>query len=169
MAWTAQNQKSPPCDEKEIFHCSVRFVNGLLDEAYGSRNRMIPAHAPHLLDRNIVQAMIDKFSKQFEKTSAARFRRTRDMQFTFTYYYYVLHEGKWLVELLKDYDVKFFMITGKSYMLKQYLKNFCSRPTKFLCLNDDLDYGRVEQTKRLIEVRDAFLNEFFSQKSKFEI
>lgn len=60
------------------------------------------------------------------------------------------------------------MVTGKSSNLNRDFRNFKLRPKKFMCMNDDIDYGRENQAQKLIEIRDAFIDSMFPQKSKYE-
>lgn len=55
--------------------------------------RQVPAHAPIMIDREIMEELQIKLAKQFEITSGNKFRRANDIQFAFSYYYYVVHES----------------------------------------------------------------------------
>ncbi len=47
---------------------------------------------PHLIDRQIMRNLQEKFKDEFEKTSSNRLITSNDMQYAFTYYYYVMSE-----------------------------------------------------------------------------
>jgi hypothetical protein len=51
----------------------------------------VPAHMPHMLDRHIIEEMQHRWSGEFEATSAHRFRAGDDMQYAFSYFYYLMH------------------------------------------------------------------------------
>ena len=59
---------------------------------YGYMARKVPAHMPHFIDRQIMRKLQSKFSNEYARTSANRFRSSDDMQYAFAYYYYVMSE-----------------------------------------------------------------------------
>lgn len=71
---------------------SLLYVNRIYNAAYGFERRRVPAHMPHLLDKQIIIDMHDKFKFEFEKTSSHRVRNSQDMQFAFSYFYYLISE-----------------------------------------------------------------------------
>lgn len=76
----------------DTFADSLRYVNRLYNQIYGYSARKVPAHMPHLIDRSIMTDMQSKFRHEFDKTSGNRFRTAEDMQFSFSYYYFVMNE-----------------------------------------------------------------------------
>ena len=78
----------------DTFGDSLRFVNRIYSRLYGHSVRKAPAHMPHFMDRNILAEMHEKWPKEFNDTSSHRFRHPNDMQFSFSYYYYVMQEPK---------------------------------------------------------------------------
>lgn len=82
-------------DEKlsfDAYGASLQHSNRVFNQKYGFVARHVPAHAPILIDRNIIGELQRKFRKEFEITSRNRFRHADDMQFSFSYYYYLMHE-----------------------------------------------------------------------------
>ncbi|XP_034943289.1 N-acetylglucosamine-1-phosphotransferase subunits alpha/beta [Chelonus insularis] len=71
---------------------SLLYVNRIYNAAYGFERRRVPAHMPHLLDKWIIDDMQNKFHSEFRKTSSHRIRNSQDMQFAFSYFYYVVSE-----------------------------------------------------------------------------
>ncbi|KAH0550458.1 N-acetylglucosamine-1-phosphotransferase subunits alpha/beta [Cotesia glomerata] len=71
---------------------SLLYVNRIYNAAYGFQRRRVPAHMPHLLDKKIIEDMHDKFKFEFDKTSSHRVRNSQDMQFAFSYFYYLISE-----------------------------------------------------------------------------
>lgn len=71
---------------------SLLYVNKIYNLAYGFERRRVPAHMPHLLDKSIVEDMHKKFKKEFKKTSNHRVRCHEDMQFAFSYFYFLTSE-----------------------------------------------------------------------------
>ncbi|EFC50785.1 N-acetylglucosamine-1-phosphate transferase [Naegleria gruberi] len=75
------------------FGDSLIHVNKLLNREYGRASRKVPAHMPHMIDRDIMFELQKKWEYEFNVTSSNRFRSSSDMQYTFTYFYYLMHEG----------------------------------------------------------------------------
>eukprot|EP01119_Soliformovum_irregulare_P013098 TRINITY_DN3457_c0_g1_i1.p1 TRINITY_DN3457_c0_g1~~TRINITY_DN3457_c0_g1_i1.p1 ORF type:complete len:1204 (-),score=445.63 TRINITY_DN3457_c0_g1_i1:46-3657(-) len=77
---------------KDHYGDSLKFVNNLMNQAFGSSPRKVPAHMPHYLQKSIIQEMQDKWPEQFEETSGHRLRDPKDMQFAFAYFYFMIHQ-----------------------------------------------------------------------------
>lgn len=171
MSWPAPGPNSPPCGTLNTFDCSIRHVSHLLDAAYGHITRYVPAHAQHLVDRDIVASMHSKFYAQFEATSAARFRKPTDMQFAFAYYYYIIQEQRWRNEIVpgKLAEVEFFMVQDKSSRFAAKLEQFKRWPRKFACFNDDIDYSKPNLARKLRQTLAGFFESMFPAKSEFEL
>lgn len=73
---------------------SLIHVNRLYNKAYGIDNRKVPAHVPHMVDREYMTEMQTKWSAEWNATSSHRFRAVDDMQYAFAYYYYVMNRRK---------------------------------------------------------------------------
>lgn len=74
----------------DTFADSLRYVNKLLNSQFGFTSRKVPAHMPHMIDRLIMQELQDIFPKEFDKTSGHRVRHSEDMQFAFSYFYFLM-------------------------------------------------------------------------------
>lgn len=74
----------------DTFADSLRYVNKLLNSQFGFTSRKVPAHMPHMIDRLIMQELQDMFPEEFDKTSAHRVRHSEDMQFAFSYFYFLM-------------------------------------------------------------------------------
>jgi len=77
---------------EDTFGNSLRYVNSLYRARYGSEQRKAPAHMPHMIDRDIMEELQNTFPEEFEATSSNRFRDSSDMQFSFSYFYYLMNE-----------------------------------------------------------------------------
>uniref|UniRef100_A0A7N8XDS5 N-acetylglucosamine-1-phosphotransferase subunits alpha/beta n=1 Tax=Mastacembelus armatus TaxID=205130 RepID=A0A7N8XDS5_9TELE len=75
---------------QDTFADSLRYVNKLLNSQFGFTSRKVPAHMPHMIDRLIMQELQDTFPEEFDKTSAHRVRHSEDMQFAFSYFYFLM-------------------------------------------------------------------------------
>ncbi|XP_070153413.1 N-acetylglucosamine-1-phosphotransferase subunits alpha/beta isoform X2 [Polyergus mexicanus] len=73
---------------------SLLYVNKIYNIAYGLERRRVPAHMPHLIDKWIVNDMQDKFKFEFKKTSNHKVRDSEDMQFAFSYFYFLSSEKR---------------------------------------------------------------------------
>lgn len=78
----------------DAYGASLQHTNRVFNKKYGFTARYVPAHAPILIDRNIMAELQMTFRKEFEVTSRNRFRHNDDMQFSFSYYYYLIHEER---------------------------------------------------------------------------
>ncbi|KAG7454505.1 hypothetical protein MATL_G00260380 [Megalops atlanticus] len=74
----------------DTFADSLRYVNKLLNGQFGFTSRKVPAHMPHLIDRLVMQELQDMFPAEFDKTSSHKVRHSEDMQFAFSYFYYLM-------------------------------------------------------------------------------
>ncbi|XP_031330046.1 N-acetylglucosamine-1-phosphotransferase subunits alpha/beta [Photinus pyralis] len=79
----------------DAYGASLQHTNRVLNLKYGFRSRYAPAHSPIMIDRRIMEGLQATFPKQFLKTSRNRFRSDDDMQYAFSYYYYVMNEKQY--------------------------------------------------------------------------
>ncbi|XP_038612406.1 N-acetylglucosamine-1-phosphotransferase subunits alpha/beta isoform X1 [Tachyglossus aculeatus] len=75
---------------KDTFADSLRYVNKILNGKFGFTSRKVPAHMPHMIDRTVMQELQDMFPEEFDKTSVHKVRHSEDMQFAFSYFYYLM-------------------------------------------------------------------------------
>ncbi|KAJ8245444.1 hypothetical protein GJAV_G00270820 [Gymnothorax javanicus] len=75
---------------RDTFADSLRYVNKILNGQFGFTSRKVPAHMPHMIDRVIMQELQDMFPSEFDKTSSHKVRHSEDMQFAFSYFYYLM-------------------------------------------------------------------------------
>ncbi|XP_043527517.1 N-acetylglucosamine-1-phosphotransferase subunits alpha/beta isoform X1 [Frieseomelitta varia] len=73
---------------------SLLYVNRIYNIAYGFERRRVPAHMPHLIDKWIVADMQQKFEHEFRKTSSHKVRNSEDMQYAFSYFYFLMSEKR---------------------------------------------------------------------------
>ncbi|GMF21256.1 unnamed protein product [Phytophthora lilii] len=83
---------------KDTFGDSLRFVNKLYNRAFGkpktSDRRRVPSHMPFLLQKSIIREIKDHWTTEIQDTSAHRFRHPQDMQFSFSYFHYLINRAK---------------------------------------------------------------------------
>lgn len=75
----------------DLYGDSLRFVNQLYTREFGKETRKAPAHMPHLIDVSIESELQSRWPTLFEETSAHRFRHSHDMQYSFSYFYFLMH------------------------------------------------------------------------------
>lgn len=94
---------------KDTFGDSLRFVNKLYNRAFGKapERRRVPSHMPFLFKKHIIREIKARWAQECDATSAHRFRHPQDMQFSFSYFHYVLNRHKivhpTLEEIWKEY------------------------------------------------------------------
>jgi len=71
---------------------SLRHVSRIYNRAYGYTARRVPGHMPHMINRNIAARMQEKFAEEWDMTSSHQMRCSNDMQFAFSYFYFLLSE-----------------------------------------------------------------------------
>ncbi|TYZ62462.1 hypothetical protein PybrP1_005583 [[Pythium] brassicae (nom. inval.)] len=81
---------------KDTFGDSLRFVNKLYNRAFGKApaRRRVPSHMPFLFKKAIIREIKARWPRECDATSAHRFRHPQDMQFSFSYFHYVLNRHK---------------------------------------------------------------------------
>lgn len=71
---------------------SLTFVDLFYHDRYGPRKRMVPAHAPIIIDREIVARFWEAFPAELTLTSSRKFRHPHNMQFQFSYAHFLIQE-----------------------------------------------------------------------------
>lgn len=106
----------------DAYSASLQHTNRIFNFRYGFQTRYVPAHSPILIDRDIMNGLIQKFQKEFAITSRNRVRSKDDMQYEFSYYYYIKHERKFksAAEIFDEYDTD----SSKYELFSNYLINY---------------------------------------------
>jgi len=73
---------------------SLIHVNRMYNKVFGVESRKVPAHVPHMIDRDVMAEMQRRWESEWNATSSHRFRSTSDMQYSFSYYYYAINRHK---------------------------------------------------------------------------
>lgn len=74
----------------DTFASSLLHVSRIFNRAFGYKARKVPAHMPHMVDVDVINNMQTQFWRYFDVTSSHKIRRTDDMQFAFSYAYYLM-------------------------------------------------------------------------------
>ena len=95
---------------KDTFGDSLKKVNRLYNKEFGFAARKVIAHMPHMIDKEIMQDLIDMFPAEWAATASHRLRSGHDMQYAFAYFYYLMsvedpfNTTKYFNELDSDLD-----------------------------------------------------------------
>eukprot|EP00794_Sanderia_malayensis_P020317 gene20317-22316_t len=74
----------------DTFASSLLHVSRIYNRAFSYKARKVPAHIPHMVDIDIISEMQDRFWPHFQETSSHKVRSPNDMQFAFSYFYYLM-------------------------------------------------------------------------------
>eukprot|EP00981_Chlorochromonas_danica_P004547 scaffold912_cov187-Ochromonas_danica.AAC.25 len=85
---------------------SLIHVNRLYNKEFGLENRKVPAHVPHFIAKRYAEEMQSFYPAQWDHTSSNRFRSGDDMQYAFSYYYWVINRHKKV-----RYDLLYYLQT----------------------------------------------------------
>lgn len=90
----------------DAYSASLQHTNRLLNLRYGFQTRYVPAHSPVLVDVDIMRALQKKLGQEFAVTSRNRVRCKEDVQYQFSYYYFVKHERLYrdVGEIFDEFD-----------------------------------------------------------------
>ena len=79
---------------ENAYRDSLVFVNRLYTRFYGKDARKVPAHMPHMIDRNAMEELQSMWPAQWNATSQHRFRSGKDMQYAFAYFHHLVNRHK---------------------------------------------------------------------------
>ena len=90
----------------DSYSSSLLHVSRIYNKAFGYKARKVPAHMPHMVDRDVIYEMQTRFLPYFEATSSHKLRHGEDMQFAFSFNYYVdgVKKSKNLDEVFNEID-----------------------------------------------------------------
>ncbi|GIY39560.1 hypothetical protein CDAR_539301 [Caerostris darwini] len=90
----------------DTFGDSLRHVNKLYNEAFGYESRKVPSHIAHFVDKDVMSRLTETFNDAFAVTSSHKIRSSNDMQFAFSYYYFLMNEMETLEveEIFHSFD-----------------------------------------------------------------
>ncbi|EDO40260.1 predicted protein [Nematostella vectensis] len=90
----------------DTFADSLLHVHRIYNRKFGYVARKVPAHMPHMIDVGVMSELQELFADEFEATSSHKLRSSNDMQFAFSYMYYVMGKKASLnlTELFEELD-----------------------------------------------------------------
>lgn len=88
------------------YSASLQHTNRLFNDKFGFKNRKVPSHVPILIDKDIMEELQLAFAKEFLETVKNRIRSGKDIQFSFSYYYFIMSKTveKTIDEIYEDFD-----------------------------------------------------------------
>lgn len=91
---------------KDVFAKSLIYSNKFFNKMYGFKNRKVLAHVGFLLQKSIIESMMEKLSFEIKKTQLNRFRSAEDLQYAFTYYNFIISENfnQTIEEIFDQFD-----------------------------------------------------------------
>lgn len=163
----------------DTFGDSLRHVNRLFNREFGYAARKVPAHMPHMIDKNIMAELQAIFPDAWAVTSSHRVRSPDDMQFGFSYYYYLLgvmvhvepdivfddmdtdHSG-----VLSDREIR--TLATRLYDLPLYLETLTGLESMFLNCSEELptDLQQLQQQQTLALIKEQYYDNRMPQVTK---
>lgn len=78
----------------DAFSGSLLHVNRIYNRAFGYKARKVPSHMPHMIDVAVMEELQANFADEFDATSLNKLRSKNDMQFSLSYFYYIIDQTK---------------------------------------------------------------------------
>ncbi|XP_066946144.1 N-acetylglucosamine-1-phosphotransferase subunits alpha/beta [Macrobrachium rosenbergii] len=78
----------------DMFAESLLHVNRLYNSEFGYEARRVPAHMPHLINKQIMEDLQSRFQEEYELTSSHKIRQANDMQYAFSYFFYLMSKKR---------------------------------------------------------------------------
>jgi len=138
----------------------------------GRRGRLLPAHAPLLLDRDVLRDLERRLPQAFAETSQRVFRSPRDLVLRILYLLHLTEDPLQAPQhekiVLSDQGPDYYLVrldqppADVSTMLAQIAEN----PPSFYCINDDL--AQPGETHPIIRLTREFLRERAPAAAPFE-
>lgn len=88
------NYHAPGRKLLDTFADSLLHVHRIYNRKFGYMGRKVPAHMPHMIDLKIMEELQALLPDEFDKTSSHKLRSSDDMQFAFSYYYFVIGQKR---------------------------------------------------------------------------
>ena len=153
------------------------YTRGLIQEICDRPiSRMMPAHVPHLFDRDILFRLEEIFSDQLQKTSSRRFRTPNDVSTPTLYSLYVSeflgteagHQRRFLAPLALSglHDYAMVMLNNQVWKMITFLCAVRMFQPRFFSVNDRL--GEVSTSHLSLHCFRGLLQSYFPCSSSFE-
>ena len=167
--------------EEFIVDRAQSYMRSLIEEICGRQiSRLMPAHVPHLFDREILCRLEQLLSEQFRETSSHKFRSSNDVVLATLYYLYVSevlgcesgYQYRFLAPRqsflpfsgLQDYAMA--VLTEQTWKMVRGLFAIRAFQPKFFSINDDL--GEVSSQHPSFILLRSLLYSYFPKRCPFE-
>ena len=149
--------------KQKLWLAATYNSNGAIQKKYGDKNRYYLEHAPYMFNKTWCEEAYTKWKEEFESMFEHTKRHWKDYIYVLMYRYYCLEEGK-PCELVHEMDkIHLQLITNNNDSNIKFYKKVTESCPKFFTLNDE--YSKDEVKTEMT----TFLEEFFHEKSKYEI
>ena len=116
------NYHTPGRKLMDTFADSLLHVHRIYNRKFGYMGRKVPAHMPHMIDVKIMEELQALLPEEFDKTSSHKLRSSDDMQFAFSYNYFVVGQKKSanITEFFTDLDADHSGLDEFVYVVVQF-------------------------------------------------
>ena len=139
--------------EMDVFGQTLAYANYLLDDAFGEApvERKVAAHAPHLVDVEIMREVENQWREEHEQTSSHYFRHPMDLQYQSVYLYYLMNakRGRTSFEFVSALDVD-----GDGKLSKRELRHLVAVLTQKA--SDDVAAAKAKHEDEVQRLEDAY-------------
>jgi glycosyltransferase involved in cell wall biosynthesis len=165
---------SPPDAAGSSLTRSYAFSQEIVQRLYGIKGeRLLPAHAPQLYDRDILRELEGRLAAEFGNTRRNRFRSPDDLVLRILFYYHLMESPRQIprghlpVRLRwGSPDYMFWMLTGDFLKTAFLFQRLLRRRPRFFCINDDVKTVARHHFPHFVFRR--FLRLYFPRRSSFE-
>ena len=88
------NSHAPGRKLMDTFANSLLHVHRIYNRKFGYMGRKVPAHMPHMVDVKVMEELQTLLPEEFDRTSSHKLRSSDDMQFAFSYLYFVIGQKR---------------------------------------------------------------------------
>lgn len=126
----------------DMFAESLLHVNRLYNSEFGYQARRVPAHMPHFISKSIIKDLQDRFSEEFQLTSSHKIRQANDMQYAFSYFYFLMSRKRTrtVEEVFRSFDTD-----NSGTLSDREIRNFLTRSNDL-----PLYYSSVQAFHRIV-------------------
>jgi len=149
--------------KRKLWLSATYYTNGLIEKEYGKGKRFYLEHAPYIFNKTWCKEVYNKWKSYFDSMNDHKRRHWKDVIFVLLYRYYCLEENKPCDLIHQTDQIYLQLITDNNENNIRFYKKVCDKCPKFFTLNDEYKKNetKVEMSK--------FLEDFFNEKSKYEI
>jgi len=160
-------------DGRESYHQSVDFTQLVLDRKFETKvtNRTWNPHMPFMLDKRILDDISTELPIETSLTSSHQTRKKTDLQYEMLFNYYTVESPRNYSHVIMDQEpvVEYISLYDNYRMNAINLQRLRFNMKKFNCINDNLSHKDIEDSWATYRFVRQFYEDFFPNKSQFEI